>query len=176
MLARAQFFVLLALSFCAGSLVVIAQDDEERYQEQYDRVVNQIAKVSDPAKRAEQLLAFYKATPNMDSRIKPFADDLFTKDLNALMTQQKMIVVKKLSESAIAVRPKFAQAWFFYGIVLKSEKKFEEASIALAKSYVIPSLIKNDAKNQLDLAYREAHKGSMVGEDKLIKKIEAEMK
>jgi hypothetical protein len=176
MLARAQLIVLLALSFGAGSLFVFAQDDEDRYQEQYDRVVNQIAKVADPAKRAEQLLAFYKATPNMDPRIKPFADDLFTKDLNALMTQQKMLVVKKLSESAVAVRPKFSQAWFFYGVILKSEKKYEEASIALAKSYVIPSTIKDDAKKQLDLAYRAAHNGSMVGEDKLIKTIEAEMK
>jgi hypothetical protein len=180
MLARAQLIVLLALSFVAGSLVVFAQDDEDRYQEEYDRVVNQIAKVKDPARRAEQLIAFYKSTPNMDPRIKPFADDLFTKDLNELMMQQKMTVVKKLAESAVAVRPKFAQSFFFYGVILKSEKKYEEASNALAKSYVIASAskspIKDDAKKQLDLAYREAHKGSMVGEDKLIKKIEEEMK
>jgi hypothetical protein len=179
MLARAQFLVLLAFSFCAGSLVVIAQDEEVKYQEEYDRVT-QIAKVSDPAKRAEQMLAFFKATPNMDSRIKPYADDLFTKDLNELMIQQKMMVVKKIAESAIAVRPKFAQALFFYGVILKSEKKYEEASIALAKSYAIASAskspIKDDAKKQLDLAYRAAHNGSMVGEDKLIKNIEAEMK
>jgi hypothetical protein len=174
MLARAQLIVLLALSFGAESLVVFAQDDD-RYQEEYDRVT-QIAKVTDPARRAEQMVAFYKTMPNPDPRIKPYADNLFKQDLNTLMTQQRTLVVKKLSESALTVRPKFAEALFFYGVILKTEKKYEEATIALAKSYVLSSSLKDDAKKQLDLVYRAAHNGSIVGEDKLIKQIEAEMK
>jgi hypothetical protein len=111
----------------------------------------------------------------MDSRIRDFLDFYFKQDLSTLSGQQKFALVKKLSQEALAGQSKSGIALFFYGISLKSENKMDEAINALGKSSLIPSIIQSDAKKQLDLAYRAAHQGSMVGQPQLLKKLKAEL-
>ena len=58
--------VVVALAFCAGIGPASAQEEsaaDRQYREDYDRV-QKITAVSDPARRAEQLLAFVRARPN----------------------------------------------------------------------------------------------------------------
>jgi hypothetical protein len=173
MLAVARIFVLLALALAAGNWAVLAQDIESpEYAENYDRL-QEIIKISDAGKKAEQLVAYYKGRTNLHPKLKAFADSNFGNALKDLMSNPEM--VKKIAQSALAVRPKFGEALFFYGITLKREGKMDEALEALAKSSLIESTRQTEAKQQLDVAYREAHK-SLVGEDKFIAKIKAEMK
>jgi hypothetical protein len=173
MLAVARIFVLLALALAASNSAVLAQDAEDiRYQEDYDRLQD-IIKVSDPAKRADQLVSYYRGRPNLDSKLKVFADGNFGNTLQALMKQPDL--VKKYSQSAIAARPKFGEALFFYGVVLKNEGKFDEALDAFAKSSLIESTRQPQAKQLFDTTYRGVHK-SLVGKEKLIEKAKAELK
>jgi hypothetical protein len=176
MLAGMRCFLIAALFLAAGSGAVLAQgeDDESKYEGEYNRV-QLIVKVADPAKRAEQLVAFYKGHPKMDPRIKDFADYYLKQDLTTLSSQQKNALVKKYSQDVLSANPKSGIALFFMGITLKNENKLDEAINALAKSSLIPSIIQSDAKKQLDLSYRAAHNGSMVGQPQLLKKIQAEM-
>jgi tetratricopeptide (TPR) repeat protein len=176
MLAVARIFVLLSLALAAGNSAVIAQGvDDLQYADDYDRLM-QIDKVTDSAKKAEQLIVFYKGRPKLDSRLRIFADNRFDLALKDLNKKQNYALLKKLSQSAIALRPKFGEAWLYYGVALKNEAKFDEALDAFAKSSIIESPRQSDAKIQLDLAYRGTHKGSLVGEDKLIAKAKAELK
>jgi hypothetical protein len=175
MFAAVRLF-LLALALVAGNSVIFAQNvDDLRYKDDYDRM-QQIIKIANPAKRAEQLLVFYKGRSNMDPQIRDYADGFFVKDLESLLSQQNFALVKNISQNALTVRPKFAEAWLFSGVVLKSEKKMDEAVMAFAKCYAIKSPVQNKAKQLFDNAYRSAHNGSLVGSDKLIKKVQAEMK
>jgi hypothetical protein len=174
MLAMARIFVLLALAFAAGNSAVLAQDAEDiRYQEDYDRL-QEIVKVSDPAKKADQLLGYYKGRPNLDSKLRVFADSNFANALLALMKQPAL--VKKFSQTAIALRPKFGEAWFYYGVILKNDSSFDEALMAFAKSSLIENSLQTKAKQMLDATYRGTHKGSLIGEDKLIAIAKAELK
>ncbi len=176
MLAGIRLFFMMTLIFAVGIGAVASQSEgeESRYEQDYNRI-QQIVKISDSAKRAEQLASFYKGRTRMDSKISDYANFYFTQDLKVLMDQRKYALVKKFSQDALSTQPKFAEAWFFYGVTLKNENKLDEAITALAKSYALPSAIQTEAKKQLDLAYRAAHKGSMVGLDKLIKKTKAEL-
>jgi hypothetical protein len=179
MFAVVRFF-LLALAFAAGNSAVFSQDvDDLQYKDDYDRM-QQILKINNPSKRAEQLLVFYKGRSNMDPQIRNYADSYFVKDLESLCSQQDYALVKKITQGALAVRPKFAEAWLFSGVVLKSENKIDEAVMAFAKCYAISyankSPVQTKAKQLFDNAYRAAHKGSLVGSDKLLKKVQEEMK
>jgi hypothetical protein len=174
MLAVARIFVLLALALAAGNSAVLAQEAEEiRYQEDYERL-QEIVKISDPAKKADQLVAYYKVRPNLDSRLRVYADSNFGNALKDLIKQPDL--VKRLSQNAIALRPKFGEALFFYGVVLKNESKFDEALEAFAKSSVIENSRQPEAKQLFNTTYQGTHNGSLVGSDKLIGKAKAELK
>jgi hypothetical protein len=173
MLAASRILVVLALALAAGNWALLAQNIESpEYADNYDRL-QEIVKISDAGKKAEQLVTYYKGRPNLNPQLKMFADSNFGNALKDLMTNPEL--VKKLAQSVLAVRPKFGEALFFYGVTLKREGKVDEALEALAKSSLIESTRQTEAKTQLDLAYREAHK-SLVGEDKFIAKIKAELK
>jgi hypothetical protein len=174
MLAVARIFVLLVLALAVGNSTVLAQDAEEiRYAEDYERL-QEIIKVSDPAKKADQLVAYYKARPHLDSKLKVYADSNFGNALKDLIAQPDL--VKKLAQNAIALRPKFGEALFFYGVVLKKESKFDEALAAFAKSSLIESSRQPEAKQLFNTTYQGTHNGSLVGSDKLISKVKAELK
>jgi hypothetical protein len=174
MMAVARISILLSFALAAGNWAVRAQDAEEiRYQEDYDRL-QEILKISDPAKKADQLVVYYKGRPKLDSRIRVFADSNFGNTLNSMLKQPD--VIKKLVLGALAVRPNFGEALFFYGVILKNEGKLEEAAVAFAKSSLIENSRQPQAKQLLDPTYRAAHKGSIVGEDKWLNKIKAELK
>ena len=174
MLTVARIFILLILVLSAGHSAVFGQTAEEiRYQEDYDRL-QEILKISDRARQADQLVAYYKGRPNLDARLRVYADSKFGNALNDLMKQPSL--VKKLAQSALAVRPKFGEALFFYGVILKNESKFDEALMAFAKSSLIENSRQTQAKQLLDTTYRGTHNGSIVGENKLIEKAKAEIK
>jgi tetratricopeptide (TPR) repeat protein len=160
-----------ALVLAAGLSTLYAQDEtlaDIKYNDDYDRI-QRVVKMSDPAKRAERMVGVYKESPDMDPKLSDYADQIFLRDLEALTKQRSYASVISTCERMLKLRPKFGEVYLFYGVALKNVQKFDEALAAFAKCYVIKNPLQTRAKQQLDVAYRATHKGSMVGEDKLIK-------
>jgi len=166
------------LVLASGFLVVRGQQGtlaEIKYKEDYDRI-QRIIKVSEPAKRADQLLTFYRERPDLDPKLRDYADNAFARDLEGLMKQGDFVALKSLCERALKLRPKFGEAYLFYGVVLKSEKRTQEAMNAFAKCYLIKNPLQAKAKQQLDVTYRAFSGGSLIGQDKIIKNAMNELK
>lgn len=160
-----------ALVLATGISTLYAQDEtlsDIKYKDDYERI-QRVVKISDPAKRAERMVGVYKESPDMDFKLSDYADRIFLKDLETLTNQRNYAAVLGTSERIFKLRPKFGEVYLFYGVALKNMRKFDEALAAFAKCYVIKNPLQTRAKQQLDVAYRATHKGSMVGEDKLIK-------
>ena len=159
------FFICAALFSAA-----VAQDEslaDFKYKEDYDRIQS-IAKTADVVKRAERMVALYGDRRDMDSKLRDYADNVFAKDLEALMKLNNNIALKGICERALKVRPRFGEAYLFYGIALKRDKKIDEALKAFARAYGIDNPLKAKAKQQLDVTYR-ATGGSLSGREKLVK-------
>ncbi len=155
-----------------------AQDEtlaEIKYREDYDSL-QKIAAVTQPIKRADLMVTFYKGKPDLDPQLRAYADNLFAQDLENLLKQQNFIALRGLSERALQIRPKFAEVYLFRAVVLKNEKKMDEAMDAFARCYVIKNPFQKKAKEQLDILYRAQNKGSLIGQDKIIKKAMQDMK
>lgn len=172
-------FLISAMVFLPALPAVFAQDEtleQIKYKEDYDRL-QRIASANQPVKRAGLLLTFYNERPDLDPRLRTYADNLFAMDLETLMKQNNNVALKGLCERAIRTRPRFGEAYFFYGVALRKEKKLEEALDAFAKSYVITGhQLRKKAKELLDSTYRSYNKGSLIGQDKLIKKAVQDLK
>ena len=157
--------------FCAAFLsTVVAQDEtleDFKYKEDYDRIQS-IVKTADVVKRAERMVAFYSERKDMDSKLRDYADNIFAKDMETLMKQNNYIAMKGLCERVLKVRPRFGEAYLFYGVALKRDKKIDEALKAFARAYGIDNPLKAKAKQQLDVTYR-ATGGSLSGQEKLVK-------
>jgi tetratricopeptide (TPR) repeat protein len=161
-----------------GLLSAFAQDEslsEIRYKEDYDQI-QKIIKISEPVKRADQMLAFYRGRTDMDPKLREYADNIFARDLETLMKQRNYIAMKGLSERAIKLRPKFGEAYFFYAVALKFDNKVNEAMNAFAKCYLIANPLQKKAKELLDTTYRSTSGGSLIGEDKIINNAKRELK
>jgi hypothetical protein len=173
---RSFCFFTLVITF--GVLAGYAQDEtlaEIKYKEDYDRL-QKIVSVTQPIKRAEQLVALYRERPDMDSKLRDYADSFFIKDMDSLTTQKNFVAIRGITERALKARPQFGEAYFFYGVILKNEKKIDEAMNAFAKCYLVKGPLQTKGKQQLDIAYRATHKGSLIGQDKIIKNAQAELK
>jgi tetratricopeptide (TPR) repeat protein len=169
--------IFLALGFWAAGEVASTQEgsvEEIKYKEDYDRV-QKIIKVRSPVTRTEQILNLYDDRPDMDSRLRKYTDDIFSKDLEALLKQNNYIALRGICEHAIKVDPSFGEAYLYYGVALKNDKRMEEAMIAFAKGFLIKNPLQKRAKQQLDIAYRSLHNGSLVGQDKIIEKAKEEL-
>jgi tetratricopeptide (TPR) repeat protein len=182
MFAYKKFFERLfwgcALILALGFLGVRAQEGtvaEIKYKEDYDRI-QKIITVSDPLKRANQMLTFYKEKPDLDPKLRDYADNIFARDLEAIMKQGNYIALRGLCEQALKVRPKFGEVHLFHGVVLKNENKIQEAMNAFAKCYLIKNPLQAKAKQQLDVTYRASSGGSLIGEEKIIKNAKEELK
>jgi len=171
-------FFFLALVLSMGLPAVFAQDEtlaEIKYQEDYDRL-QKLAAVTAPLKRADLMVKFYQERPDLDPKLRAYADNLFARDLESLMKQENFIALRGLCDRALKVRPKFGEAHFFMAITLRREKKIEEAMDALARCYVIKNPLQKKAKELLDVTYRSYNKGSLIGQDKIVKKAMQDMK
>jgi len=163
--------------FALGLLAARAQEGtiaEIKYKEDYDRI-QRIMKVNDPVKRADQFVTFYKEKPDVDPKLRDYADNVFARDLESLMNQGNYVALKSLCERALKVRPKFGEVYLFHGVVLKNEKKISEAMNAFAKGYLIKNPLQSKAKQQLDVTYRAFSGGSLIGEEKIIKNARTEL-
>ena len=170
--------VLAAVVPTAAAPGAAAQDsdlEQIKYAEDYERLQG-IAAVKNPVTRAERLGALYKDRPDMDVKLAVYADGLFTENMDALLKQQNSAGVRALSERALAVRPKFGEAYLYLGVALKNEGKFDEAMKAFAKGHLIENRFQKRAKSQLDILYRARNKGSLVGQEKLIEAARQELK
>ena len=162
----------------AAVLTVYAQDKELadiKYKEDYDRIQS-ITKIGDIAKRADKMVALYSEERDMDSKLRDYADSLFARDLETMNKQGNLSALKSICERILKVRPKFGEVYLFYGVALKNEKKMDEALNAFARGSAIPNQLQAKAKQQLDLAYRAAHGGSLVGQDKFVKEAMKDLK
>ena len=173
-----RLFHFCAIVFALGFSVVYAQEEsisEIRYKDDYDQL-QRIIKITDPAKRGDQMLIFYKGRTDIDPKIRAYGDNIFIKDLESLMNKGNYAALSNLSERAVRLRPRFGEAYLFYGVALKAGKKISEAMNAFAKCYLIENQFKQKAKQLLDTTYRSANRGSLIGEDKLIKNAANELK
>ena len=121
-------------------------------------------------------VANYQAITSNNSKLKEYANGLFIQDIDALVKQNNLGAVKGFAERVLPVSPKFGALYLYYGVSLKNENKTKEAMTAFAKCHLLPNQFQQRAKQQLDIAYRTLNKGSMVGLDKFIKGVEAELK
>ena len=162
----------IALILAFGLLAVRAQDstlEDIKYKEDYDRM-QVILKTTDIQKRTDRMVSMYRDRPDMNAELRKYIDSLFAKDLEKLIKGQNYALVTSLSDRALKVRPRFGEVYFFQGISLKNQKKNPEAMMAFAKCYVIqPNQLRAKCKQQLDVLYRDANKGSLIGQDKVIK-------
>jgi tetratricopeptide (TPR) repeat protein len=156
---------------CAAFLLTALGQDESledfKYREDYDRVQS-IVKTADVVKRAERMVAFYSERRDMKSELRDFADNIFARDLETMMKQNKYAPMKSICERVLKVRPRFGEAYLFYGVALKREKKMDEALKAFARAYGIDNPLKAKAKQQLDVTYR-ATGGTLSGQEKLVR-------
>jgi tetratricopeptide (TPR) repeat protein len=179
MLKKVRLFrTWISFFLCAAFLsAAVAQDEslaDFKYKEDYDRVQS-IAKTGDVVKRAERMVAFYGERRDMDSKLRDYADNVFARDLESLMKQNNYIAMKGLCARVLKIRPRFGEAYFFYGVALKREKKIDEALKAFAKAYGIDNPLKAKAKQQLDVTFRSTG-GSLSGQEKLVKDAMKELK
>jgi tetratricopeptide (TPR) repeat protein len=156
---------------CTAFLAAAAAQDESledfKYREDYDRVQS-ITKITDPVKRAERMLALYGERRDMKAELRDYADNFFARDLDTILKQNNYVPLKSLCQRALKVRPRFGEAYFFYGIVLKREKKIDEALTAFARAYGIDNPLKAKAKQQLDITYRSTG-GTLASQEKFVK-------
>jgi tetratricopeptide (TPR) repeat protein len=155
-----------------------AQNDsmeDIKYSDDYDRI-QKIAAVTQPLKRADQLVALLKERMDLDEKLYKYVANVFIRDLEALSKQKNFAAIRELSERAVKARPKFGEAYMFYGLSLRQENRPEEAIKAFAKCFLIPSLYQQRAKQQLDMVYRAKNGGSMVGQEKVIETAKKELK
>jgi tetratricopeptide (TPR) repeat protein len=161
----------ISLFLCAAFLsLAVAQDEtleDFKYKEDYDRIQS-IVKTADVVKRAERMVTLYSERKDMDSKLRDYADNIFAKDMESLMKLNNYIAMKGLCERVLKVRPRFGEAYLFYGVALKRDKKIDEALKAFARAYGIDNPLKAKAKQQLDITYR-ATGGSLSGQEKLVK-------
>jgi tetratricopeptide (TPR) repeat protein len=163
------FFSLLLLALVSPLVrAQVATLAEIKYKDDYDRI-QAIMKVSDPVKRAGQMLAMYKERPDMDPKLLAYADNIFAKDLETLNKQENFVALKGLCERALKIRPRFGEVYLFQGVVLKHEGKMDEAMNDFARCYMIKNPLQTKAKQLLDIAFKAKNKGSLIGEEKLIK-------
>ena len=169
----------LSILFLASALsVVSAQEeniDEIQYEEDYNRIQN-IVKVNNPVKRADQIVKLYQQRSDLNSQLRDYIDGILVLDMENLLKQNNYIAIRGLSERAVKVRPKFGQMYLYYGVALKNDKRTEEALIAFAKGSLIKSTHQAKAKQQFDITYRSTTGGSLIGQDKIIAKAKEELK
>jgi tetratricopeptide (TPR) repeat protein len=172
MLEKMRLFPLWITAFiCVAFLSAAAAQDESledfKYKEDYDRVQS-IAKTPDVVKRAERMVALYGERRDMRAELRDYADNLFARDLETLMKQNKNDVLIGLCERVLKIRPRFGEVYLFYGVALKREKKIDEALKAFARGSAIDNPLKAKSKQQLDITYRSTG-GSLSGQEKLVK-------
>ena len=114
------------------------------------------------------MVALYGDRRDMDSKLRDYADNIFARDMEALMKVNNYIALKGICERVLKIRPRFGEAYLFYGVALKRDKKIDEALKAFARAYGIDNPLKAKAKQQLDVTYR-ATGGSLSGREKLVK-------
>jgi tetratricopeptide (TPR) repeat protein len=174
MLKKTRLFrsvILCCILLFAGTIsLIIAQDEtieEIKYKEDYDRIQS-IIKITDIVKRADKMVDLYSDRHDLDPKLRDYVDNLFARDMETLNKEGNRIALRGICERVLKVRPRFGEAYFFYGVALKQEKKTEDALIAFARGSKIQNPLQSKAKLQLDLTYRSIHKGSLVGEGKLV--------
>ncbi len=175
-MGRALFFFAPVLA--SGFLMVCAQDEtlaELKYKDDYERI-QRIVKIGDPVRRVDQMMVFYRERLDVDPKILSYADNIVARDLESMMKQGNFSALRGICERVLKVRPKLGEAYLFYGVALKNEKKIPEAMNAFAKCSLITTPVRSRCKRQLDITYRSVSGGSLIGEDKIIKNALKELK
>jgi hypothetical protein len=166
------------LVLIASISMAYAQDEtlaDIKYKEDYDRIQS-IIKIGDMIKRLDKMAALYAERRDIDNKLRDYADSLFARDIETLTKQANYIAVRGISERVFKTRPKFGELYLFYGIALKNSKMIDDAMTAFARGASIPNSLSTKSKQQLDIAYRSVHGGSLVGQDKLIKEAMKDLK
>ena len=174
----ARLLSVTVLIVASGLVTVRAQDttlEDIKYKEDYDRIQS-ILKVSDILKRDDRIVTMYKERPDTDPKLQTYLDSIFTRDLEEFMKQQNYAALKTFTERTLKLRPKFGDVYLYQGIMLKNDKKMPEAMTAFARCYGMKSQLQAKAKQQLDLLYRAANGGSLIGQDKFIKEAMKDLK
>jgi len=175
---RTIWFILLSvLLLPAAARKLSAQttiDAEEQYGIDYERL-QKVSAIPQLVTRGDGYYLFMKERP--DSKLTDYAQSVFFQTLDTLLKEGNDTAVLGLSERMIKLRPRLGEAYCFYGIALKNKKRYPESMDALAKSYVMKNnKLAAKAKEVLDLVYKGVNKGSLAGEDELIRRAQQEIK
>jgi hypothetical protein len=173
-----RFLAAFALMLGFGLSSACPQDsslEDIKYKDDYDRIQSML-KITDIMKRTNIALSMYKDRRDMNEQLSTYLDKLFVRDMEKLMQQQNFAALKSVSGQALKIRPRFGEAYLFQGIVLKNENKPQEAMTSFARGFVIKNPMQSKCKQQLDLLFRAAHGGSLIGQDKFIKESMKDLK
>jgi hypothetical protein len=168
-------FLMLFLVAGLGSGLSEDTAASDKYNDDYDNI-QRIVAITQPARQAEQFIGVLKSRPDLDEKLKAYVSGYFIRDMDALTKQRNFSAIKDLSEKAIKANPKFGEAYYYFGMMMKQENKLDEAVKAFAACFVLPNSYQQKAKPLLDATYRAKNNGSIVGEDKMITALKNELK
>ncbi|MGA2262318.1 MAG: hypothetical protein ABSH28_12885 [Acidobacteriota bacterium] len=167
---------LLGVVLWFGTTQLRAQEDESPAQKQYRDDYEQWQKIQamkEPLKRAEEWIKFVQERPKSQMLRNAQADFLFI--LQDLAKQTRWETLTPLAERFIKACPRVGETYYYYGQALDWLKKPDEATIALAKCYVLKNAGSDKAKLYLESIYKRTHQGKTDGLDALIQKVRGEI-
>jgi tetratricopeptide (TPR) repeat protein len=94
---------------------------------------------------------------------------------DAYQHQRYAEAIKNL-ESAVKYLKRFDNAYFILGMCYWQTNKIEAAMLNFAKAYVIRGTIATQAKQQLDKMWKDGHKGTLAGEERMVERAQQDLK
>jgi tetratricopeptide (TPR) repeat protein len=166
-----KLFLLAGIILWFGTVQLQAQDEtpaEKAYREDYEQF-QKIQAVKEPLKRADELLAFIQSKPQ--SKLQPNAQSDYLMILDEFRKTEKWDILGPQAERFIKIRPRVGETYYYLGLALNAQKKFDEAMIALAKCYLLQNPGSTKARTFLEMIWKGRHAGKLDGLDAFIAKI-----
>jgi tetratricopeptide (TPR) repeat protein len=166
-----KFLILAGIMVGFGGLALQAQEEtpaEKAYREDFEQF-QKIQAVKEPLKRAEELLAFIQSRPQ--SKLQPNVQSGYLLILDEFRQAEKWDVLGPQADRFIKVRPRVGETYYYLGLALNAQKKFDEAMTALAKCYLLQNPGSAKARTFLEMIWKGRHAGKLDGLDAFIAKI-----
>jgi tetratricopeptide (TPR) repeat protein len=158
-----------------GSAPIWAQEEtpeEKAYREDYEQYQTILAE-KDVTKRTDALLKFIQERPQSKLSTNAQTDCLYI--LDGLAKAEKWDTLVLQSERLVKLKPRVGETYYYLGLGLNGQKKFDEAMSALAKCNILNNPGSARAKTFLEMLWKGRHQGKLDGLTEFIAKIKKEM-
>jgi hypothetical protein len=161
------------LWFGGGQLRSQQTDPEEAYRLEYEQFMK-IREIKEPLKRADELFAFVQLHPQSKLQNNAQQDYMYTIDEFRKAENWDLLLLQ--AQRFIKIRPRTGDTYYYLGVALNGQKKFDEAMDALARCYLLPNQGSPKAKTSLEVIWKARHAQKLDGLDAFMAKIRAELK